>query len=135
MHIVPTVRELNGLAMSSRNTYLSTTEYNAASILYKSLCAAQTLYNQQQQQHDSDGTIPSSILRNEVERVLRSEPLVTEIQYIAIDHRYTMLPIDTVLVGDNRTDDDSTGTVVPGAIVSIAVKIGNVRLIDNIILE
>ena len=53
--------------------------------------------------------------------ILKEEPLVTEIQYVTVDDRETMRPLETV--GKD------------GAVISLAVKVGSVRLIDNIVLR
>lgn len=52
---------------------------------------------------------------------LASEPLITEIQYVAVDSKENMQPLEEVVAGE-------------GAVVSLAVKMGSVRLIDNIVL-
>jgi pantoate--beta-alanine ligase len=115
--IKETVRESDGLAMSSRNTYLTEEERRIAPIVYKSLCAGRDLFNKLQ----DNECIPAITLYQAVESTLRSEPLISEIQYIAVDSKATMRTIDQV--------DKSSG-----AIISLAIKVGSVRLIDNIIL-
>lgn len=117
--VMDTVREKDGLAMSSRNAYLTPGERRAAPVVYKSLCAARDLY---QSALKSDGAlpIPARSLADAVEEVLRSEELVSNVQYVTVDDRETMQPLTEV------------GSA--GAIVSLACKVGSVRLIDNIIL-
>mmetsp|Transcript_27976 Transcript_27976/g.39401 ORF Transcript_27976/g.39401 Transcript_27976/m.39401 type:complete len:314 (+) Transcript_27976:246-1187(+) len=118
--ICDTVREKDGLAMSSRNAYLECDERAAAPIIYQSLCSAKDLY---QNSNNSDGSsISSQELVDNVKSVIQSEPLVSEIQYISVDNLQTMKPIQEV----NRED---------GAVISLACKVGKVRLIDNIVLE
>lgn len=112
-----TVREASGLAMSSRNAYLTTEERKAAPVLYRSLLAAKERF-----QTSGDEVIPAADLCQVVEDMLRSEPLVKEIQYVSVDNKDTMQPIQKVLRQN-------------GAIICIACKVGNVRLIDNIVLE
>jgi pantoate--beta-alanine ligase len=115
--IKATVRESDGLAMSSRNTYLTEEERKIAPIVYKSLCAGRALFDKLK----DNECIPAITLRQAVESTLRSEPLISEIQYIAVDSKATMRTIEQV---------DKTS----GAIISLACKVGSVRLIDNIIL-
>ena len=110
-----TIRETDGLAMSSRNAYLKPDERAAASILYRSLHAAKGLYEKE------GHVVKSSDLVSIVESGLKSEPLVSEIQYISVDSKETMQPISDQVDGE-------------GAIISLACKVGAVRLIDNIIL-
>lgn len=117
VEVMPTVREEDGLAMSSRNAYLSTEEREAAVVLFKSLSAAKELY-----EGSFAGNLPmdSSILVETVMNVLESEPLVKKVEYVSVDCKETMEPMKDI--GPE------------GAIISLAVKIGNVRLIDNFIL-
>jgi pantoate--beta-alanine ligase len=107
----------NLMDMSSRNTYLTEEERRIAPIVYKSLCAGRELFDKLQENE----SIPAMSLHQAVESTLRSEPLISEIQYIAVDSKATMRTIDQV--------DKSSG-----AIISLAIKVGSVRLIDNIIL-
>lgn len=111
--VMDTVREDDGLAMSSRNAYLKPNERAAAPVIYRSLSAAKALYTEKK-------SIESSTLTNFVRKWLDSEPLVSEIQYISVDSKETMQPLEKV--GEE------------GAIISIACKVGSVRLIDNIVL-
>jgi pantoate--beta-alanine ligase len=111
--VMDTVREDDGLAMSSRNAYLNAEERKAAPAVYRSLCAAKDMYKR-------DSGVGSSELVDAVERILRGEPLVSEIQYVSVDSQATMQPVEQV--GKE------------GAIVSLACKLGSVRLIDNVSL-
>jgi len=108
---VPTVREPDGLAMSSRNTYLNAEERQAALVLYRALSLAQQLYSQ--------GGRNAQRLRQEMTALIQKEPLAN-IDYVSVAHPETMEELDKVS---------------PPALVSLAVKIGKTRLIDNIVLE
>ena len=107
---VPTVREPDGRAMSSRNTYLNPEERQAATVLYQALTLAQQLYSQGEKDADK--------LRQQMTALIQKQPLAT---------------IDYVSIADVKTLDELE-TVNPPALVSLAVKIGKTRLIDNIVL-
>ncbi len=106
----PTVREPDGLAMSSRNTYLSPEERRAATVLYQALSLAQQLYSQGEKNADK--------LRQEITSLIQKEPRAS---------------IDYVSLADAETLDE-LDSVKPPALVSLAVKIGKTRLIDNVVL-
>jgi pantoate--beta-alanine ligase len=114
VRIMDTVRESDGLALSSRNAYLSTSARRAAPIVYAALCAAKDLY------HLTTPATTSQMLENTVRQVLQSESQVDEIEYIACDSYETMMPLTTI--GEET------------AVLSLAVKLGSVRLIDNVVL-
>ncbi len=106
-----TVREPDGLAMSSRNTYLNPKERQAATILWKSLSLCKKMYLKGERNADK--------LRQAMTRLISQEPLAN---------------IDYVSVANTKTLEEFTLIQGP-ALVSMAVKIGSTRLIDNIILE
>jgi pantoate--beta-alanine ligase len=108
---LPTVREPDGLAMSSRNSYLSPSERKAALVLYHALTLAQRLWG--------EGEADAESIRREMRRLIQKEPQAT---------------IDYVSIADAETLDE-LDTVKPPALVSLAVKIGSTRLIDNILLS
>ncbi len=112
--VVPTVREPDGLAMSSRNVYLNSEERRAATVLYKALTLAQQLY--------LNGIWDIQTVRGQMFVLLTKEPLVTlsNIEYISIANSETLEELDPL------------GKIKPPALVSLAVKIGKPRLIDNI---
>ena len=127
-----TVREADGLAMSSRNAYLTTAERRAAPVVYRALCAAWDQWERLPRTAVAGGggggsalsstsSIESCELQETIKSVLGSEPLVSEIQYISVDSKATMQPLTHV----SRDE---------GAIISLACKVGSVRLIDNIVL-
>ncbi len=108
---VPTVRESDGLAMSSRNTYLNPEQRQAALVLYQALSLAQKLWSQ--------GEKDARRLRREMTELIRRQPLA-RIDYVSVASTETLAELDEV---------------TPPALVSLAVKIGSTRLIDNIVLE
>ena len=107
---VPTVREPDGLAMSSRNTYLNPEERKAAVILYQALSLAQKLF--------SGGEKDAKLIRRQMKELIQQQPLA-QIDYISIADAETL---------------DELATVKPPALVSLAVKIGRTRLIDNVVV-
>ena len=108
---MPTVREEDGLAASSRNVYLSPEERKAALSLYRSLRRAEELF--------SEGVRESQRILEEVKKVLEAEPLVK---------------IDYVHVCDPETLEDIEGPIGERALVAVAAKVGTTRLIDNTLL-
>ena len=107
----PTVREQNGLAMSSRNVYLSKTDRALAPILYKSLQAGAAAIK--------DGITLGRKIQSRMTQVLRRESAAT-VDYLAVCDPSTLMPLESV----------SDRAVLLGA-----VRIGNVRLIDNILVK
>ncbi|MFC1870383.1 pantoate--beta-alanine ligase [Chloroflexota bacterium] len=107
---LPTMRESDGLAMSSRNVYLSPQERKAALVLSQALSLAQQLY--------SEGETNADYIRQEMAALIQQQP-PAKIDYISIADTETL---------------DELDTVNPPALVSMAVKIGKTRLIDNIVL-
>lgn len=108
--VVPTVREPDGLAMSSRNIYLDPEERRAATVLYRALSRAQQSWER--------GESDAECLRQEMIDLIQQEPWAT---------------IGYVNVADATTLEELTRIDRP-ALVSLAVKIGKTRLIDNITL-
>ena len=117
INVMDTIREEDGLALSSRNTYLKADERKAAVILYKSLSAAKDLHTQSL---NNQFKLAASDIKERVMNVLKSESMVSEIQYVAVDSKENMEPLDEV--------------GADGAVVSIACVVGSVRLIDNCLL-
>jgi pantoate--beta-alanine ligase len=108
--VCPTVREPDGLALSSRNAYLSPDERKAATVLYRALSAAREKYDR--------GERNAEILREAMRSVVRSEPLAYE-QYVSAADPDTLCELQTV--------DKSV-------LLSLAVRIGKARLIDNVLI-
>jgi pantoate--beta-alanine ligase len=108
---LPTVREPDGLAMSSRNTYLNPKERQAALVLYQARCLAQKLWAQ--------GEKDAQTIRQQMTDLIQKEPLAN---------------IDYVSVANADTLDELDKISLP-TLVALAIKIGKTRLIDNVVLE
>lgn len=106
---LPTVREADGVAMSSRNTYLLPEERKAALSLYRSLQKARELLQKGERKADR--------ILQEVKGILQSEPLV-KIDYAQICDAHTLQDVDRI-----------EGDVV----VALAAYLGKTRLIDNLV--
>jgi pantoate--beta-alanine ligase len=109
--VLPTVREEDGLAMSSRNRYLNTEERQAALVLIKSLRMAETLVK--------SGQRSAAEVSRKMRDMIEAEPLA-KIDYISIVHADTLEDAD---VAEGK------------ALVALAVFIGKTRLIDNVVLD
>ncbi|MBA7467725.1 Pantothenate synthetase [subsurface metagenome] len=107
---VPTVREPDGLAMSSRNIYLNPQERQAALVLYQALSLAQQLWSQSEKDAEH--------MRQEMIALIKKQPLAD---------------IDYVSIADTETLDE-LDTVKSSALISLAVRIGKTRLIDNVVV-
>lgn len=112
MIICPTIREEDGLAMSSRNSYLSPDERKAAIIIYKTINETANLIR--------SGSTDLSVIRDKMKKMLSQEPLVSEIQYAGI---YDIASLDELIEIKKQN------------LIAIAIKIGNTRLIDNMIVD
>ena len=108
--VCPTVRDPDGLALSSRNVYLSETEREAALSLHRSLTLARQLRNQ--------GETDANKVRQRMREIITAYPSAT-IDYISIADAEDLGELDII----DRP-----------ALVSLAVRIGRTRLIDNVIL-
>jgi pantoate--beta-alanine ligase len=106
----PTVREPDGLAMSSRNRYLNVEERGRARLLYQTLCAVRDAA--------SRGVKHAAELRITILHTMERDPTL-RLDYAEIVHPDTLLPVDDL----SR-----------GALIAIAAWIGKTRLIDNLLL-
>jgi pantoate--beta-alanine ligase len=111
--ICPTVREADGLALSSRNAYLDPEQRKAATVLYRALSSARIRYENGEREGD--------VLRNVMQSVIDSEPLA-EAEYVSASDPETLHELQMVESGS-------------GVLLSIAVRIGKTRLIDNMLLS
>ena len=110
--VCPTVREADGLAMSSRNNYLNPAERKAAAVLYRALIRAKSAF--------SGGERDVNRLRGIVQEVVNQEPLA-QLQYVSCANPLTLQELEGRLDGQ--------------ALLSMAVFFGKTRLIDNILLN
>lgn len=110
--VAPTVREETGLAMSSRNALLSAEERRKASVIFQGLREAKTAFR--------SGERNASHLAEIVRQKVESEPLAI---------------IDYVSVVDNETLENIEKIGEREILIAVAVRFGNVRLIDNIVLN
>lgn len=108
--VLPTVREEDGLAMSSRNKYLNQEERKASTVLFSSLRKAAGMFER--------GEMSADILKKEIVEMIAREPLA-QLEYIAIANPETL----------QEEQEAREGTVI-----ALAARIGRTRLIDNIIL-
>lgn len=111
LRILPTVRETDGLAMSSRNAQLSPAERRNALTLYRTLLAAKALVERGERR-------PKEI-ENAMLAHLRTSALIVP-EYVAVCHPDTFMEIEEV---------------VPGTLFALAARIGEARLIDNILWQ
>lgn len=111
LRVMPIVREADGLAKSSRNTYLSAEERQAGLVLSRSLCHAQELY--------ASGVRDAADIADAVRAMIEKEPLAV-IDYVEIYKLPGLTPVEGPLAGES--------------LLALAVKFGTTRLIDNTIL-
>ncbi|BAQ34633.1 pantoate--beta-alanine ligase [Dehalococcoides sp. THU3] len=110
VEMLPIVRENDGLALSSRNTYLSASERQAALVLYRSLLTAKSLFDEKE--------YSAEIIRRKMTDIIRHESMA-EIDYVSLSDRDTLCEMDKV--------SDNT-------IALVAARFGKTRLIDNMFL-
>ena len=110
--VLPTIRESDGLAMSSRNVRLGADQRQAASVVYRALSAGQAAWQ--------DGETDGDAIRDAVRRELASEPRLGTIDYVSLATPDTLEELEVA---------------APAAMLSTAVHLGPVRLIDNVILK
>ena len=108
---LPTVREPDGLAMSSRNAYLSESQRRAATVLYRSLSATRDRFRA--------GARGADNLEAGCRALIEREPLVDAIDYVAVVDATSMAP---------WREEGS-------CLLVAAVRMGGVRLIDNVVLD
>ena len=108
--VAPTVREADGLAMSSRNSYLTPDQRAEAPVVYQALSAARTLFDA--------GERDAQALRHAMLAHIATARLADP-DYVSVADPQTLAELDTV---------------EEGALLSMAVRFGKTRLIDNLVL-
>ena len=107
--VCPTMREADGVAMSSRNSYLSADERIAASVLFRALWTAQAMLEK--------GVDSAETIRHAAQTMIEAEPLA-QLEYLSIAHPTLLHELEKI-----------EGELL----ISLAVKIGRTRLIDNLL--
>ena len=108
---VPTVRDADGLALSSRNAYLTPEQRRAAPVVYRALSEARKMW--------LGGERNAETLRLAARNILEDEPLIDGIDYVSVAEATTLEELE-------RVDWP--------AMVSTAVRMGRTRLIDNVVV-
>ena len=109
--VLPTVREADGLAMSSRNARLTTEQRRAAPVVYRALSTGLELWQR--------GERDAAAIRSHLLRELEAEPLLGNVDYVSLADRDTL---------------EELKLAEQGAMLSAAAHLGTVRLIDNVLL-
>eukprot|EP00126_Sphaerothecum_destruens_P003699 Sdes_comp17473_c0_seq1m6709 len=110
--VIETTRELDGLAMSSRNVYLSPEQRKPGLVLYKALKHSQSLFERGQRKRD--------VLLKEARDIIEKETRV-RLQYLSINHAETLETVPE--------------TIADVCFMSGAILVGQTRLIDNVLLS
>jgi len=108
--VMPTIRESDGLAMSSRNIFLNQIERKSATVLFRSLTLAESLIDY--------GERDAEVVKQKMNDLITIEPLAR---------------VDYISVADAVSLEEETFIVKP-VLISLAVRIGGTRLIDNFYL-
>lgn len=108
---MPTIREPDGLALSSRNAYLTPEQRAAAPVVYRALQAAESLWQ--------SGERDANRLQAAALSILQSEPQVSAVDYVGVVDADTMAALESL--ADRRP-----------AMIATAARLGSVRLIDNV---
>ena len=111
---MPTIREPDGLALSSRNAYLTPEQRETAPAVYRALCAAEDVWRRGERDAES--------IRRAAMNILERETMIDAVDYVSIVDADSMRPLQQTL-RDGRP-----------VMVATAVRLGAVRLIDNVAL-
>jgi pantoate--beta-alanine ligase len=111
--VCPTVREADGLAMSSRNRYLTPEERAGATVLYRTMTLVSAALHK--------GTASTAELKEMLQAELKKEPLITAIDYASLFNPETL--------------EDLQKLDVKEVLIAVAVRLGRTRLIDNLLMN
>lgn len=114
LRFIETIRESSGLAMSSRNQYLSPEEKSVAGILYTALEAAKAVCTVQGRMHRDK-------VKAAVMAVLETQPMVSKVEYISVCSHKDMQELDELNIEE-------------GGVIHSAIRVGKVRIIDNVLV-
>ena len=110
--VLPTIREPDGLAMSSRNVRLNPAQRSAAAAVYRALSAGQAAWESSERDAET--------IRDTVREMLQEEPLLENVDYVSVASPETLQELELA---------------TSGAMLSTAVHLGPIRLIDNVLLK
>lgn len=116
--VAPTVREKDGLAMSSRNVYLTPEQRSDAVYLFKALEYAKRKILMENYNKDFD------FLKGQMSKLIKSRKTATKIDYISFNNNETLEELKSLKIAG-----------INGILISLAVRFGKVRLIDNIVIK
>ncbi|CAM0137792.1 unnamed protein product [Umbelopsis sp. WA50703] len=122
LHICPTTRESDGLAMSSRNIYLSPSQRKHALVLFKMLSSIETNYKNGERSREQ--------LLSKAMDIYHAE----EKQVEALNEDWSM-KFDYLSLADSKTLDEKPENIEGGFIASLAIFMGKARLIDNFLID
>lgn len=122
MHICPTVREKDGLAMSSRNVYLNESQRKHSLVLYQALKSMEKAYKEGTRDVSVLMKIGTQMIQNVSAQVAKTEDdWALELDYLAINSNDDLSPLTDTIPNE-------------GCVISVAVRVGKTRLIDNLCL-
>ncbi|KAF3987976.1 hypothetical protein FT663_03495 [Candidozyma haemuli var. vulneris] len=122
IRVCPTLREPNGLAMSSRNEYLSPEAKDQCSLIYQGLCAGKAYY---EKEVASGKPVSAEAVAGAIKEVFSTMPSDWKLEYIAVSHPESLEDLETI-------SSDVGATVSTAVRVPKADGSGVARLIDNV---